>query len=171
MKKTLLMLAALLAIHCSYAQPAKHYDIIGYYSGDGKALSAYPIEKLTQLIFSFLHLKGNELAFDNEQRKQDLLQIVALKNKRNPSMKVLISLGGWGGCATCSPVFATAENRQAFPTPYCKFCKPPKQMALIWIGNIPLFQAHPAIRTALMTKQILRISFSDYGKRWATNTN
>ena len=114
MKKTLLILAALLAIHGSYGQTANRYDIIGYYSGDGKSLSAYPIEKLTQLIFSFLHLKGNELAFDNEQRKQDLLEIVALKNKRNPSMKVLISLGGWGGCATCSPVFATAENRQAF---------------------------------------------------------
>ena len=69
MKKTLLILAALLAIHGSYGQTANRYDIIGYYSGDGKSLSAYPIEKLTQLIFSFLHLKGNELAFDNEQRK------------------------------------------------------------------------------------------------------
>lgn len=40
-------------------------------------------------------------------------KMVALK-KRNPKLKVLVSLGGWGGCATCSDVFSTKEGRMEF---------------------------------------------------------
>jgi len=39
--------------------------------------------------------------------------LVSLK-ARNPKLKVLLSLGGWGGCESCSAVFSTAEGRALF---------------------------------------------------------
>jgi chitinase len=39
--------------------------------------------------------------------------LVALK-KKNSSLKILLSLGGWGGCKTCSGVFSTDSGRQEF---------------------------------------------------------
>jgi chitinase len=93
----------------------KSYDVIAYYTGDAATLRKYPVQHLTQIIFSFLHLKGNRLAFDNEKSKQRLLDIVALK-KEYPSLKVLVSLGGWTGCYTCSPIFSDAANRDTFAT-------------------------------------------------------
>ncbi|UXX79580.1 glycoside hydrolase family 18 protein [Reichenbachiella carrageenanivorans] len=97
----------------STAASDESLDIIAYYSGNGADISKYPIEKLDQIIYSFLHLKGNKLAIDNVEDSVFLLQITALK-KQYPDLKVLVSLGGWGGCETCSPVFETEENRQAF---------------------------------------------------------
>jgi len=39
--------------------------------------------------------------------------MVSLKAK-NPDLKVLISLGGWGGCQTCSDVFSSKTGRKEF---------------------------------------------------------
>lgn len=87
--------------------------IIAYYMGDGSDLQRYNFNQMTHIIYSFLHLNGNELSFDVDQDKQSLQRLVALK-QQYPHLKVMLSLGGWGGCETCSDVFTTAENRQAF---------------------------------------------------------
>lgn len=39
--------------------------------------------------------------------------LVALKTQ-HPQLKVMLSLGGWGGCESCSQVFATVSGRAAF---------------------------------------------------------
>lgn len=39
--------------------------------------------------------------------------MVSLK-KKMPSLKIILSLGGWGGCKTCSTVFSTDSGRQEF---------------------------------------------------------
>lgn len=39
--------------------------------------------------------------------------MVRLKS-RNPGMKVMLSLGGWGGCKNCSDVFNTSDGRKDF---------------------------------------------------------
>ena len=70
-------------------------------------------EKLTHIIFSFCHLKGNTLQVDDSRNASTIAALVGLK-KRNPSLKVLLSLGGWGGCAPCSDVFSTAKGRKEF---------------------------------------------------------
>jgi chitinase len=87
--------------------------VIAYYMGDGTDLARYDFKQLTHIIYSFLHLNGNQLAFDNEQDQQAFARLVALK-KDYPHLKVMLSLGGWGGCETCSDVFNNAENRTAF---------------------------------------------------------
>ena len=88
-------------------------SVIAYYSGDSKEIDNYSVEKLTHIIYSFCHLKGNKLAVDNAGDSATIKKLVTLKRK-NSGFKVLLSLGGWGGCEFCSPVFSTAAGRQEF---------------------------------------------------------
>jgi chitinase len=87
--------------------------VIGYYSGRGSGLDSFPTEKLTHIIFSFCHLKGNRLSVNNANDSNTIRHMVALKEK-NPGLKVILSLGGWGGCKTCPDVFATRQGRLEF---------------------------------------------------------
>lgn len=88
-------------------------EIIAYYSGDKETIDQYDLSGLTQLIYSFLHLKGNELAIDNAADSLTLMHLTGLKNKY-PKLKVLVALGGWGGCKSCSDVFSTEKGRKDF---------------------------------------------------------
>lgn len=87
--------------------------VIAYYSGGSENVVQYPVEKLTHIIYSFSHLKGNELDIGSEKSIATVQKMVELKN-RNPKLKVILSLGGWGGCKTCSDVFSTKKNRKVF---------------------------------------------------------
>ncbi len=106
----------LLLLCCSIAHAQsnkKQIAVIGYYSGDAEKVDAYPIEKLTHIIYSFCHLKGNKLNVDNQKDTLTIQHLVELK-KRKPSLKVILSLGGWGGCAPCSQAFSTDAGRKEF---------------------------------------------------------
>lgn len=87
--------------------------VIAYYMGDGSDLGRYNFNQLTHIIYSFLHLQGNQLGFDSAKDQQAMRKLVALK-QTYPHLKVLLSLGGWGGCETCSDIFNSAANRSAF---------------------------------------------------------
>ena len=87
--------------------------VIAYYAGDAAGFRQYPTDKLTHIIYSFLHLKGNKLAFDNPQSEATVAALVALK-AQHPQLKVMLSLGGWTGCETCSQVFSTEPGRAEF---------------------------------------------------------
>ena len=90
-----------------------HLAVIGYFAGRPTMIDSFQVEKLTHLIFSFCHLKGDTLAVMNGRDSLTIKNMVALK-KRNPSLKVMLSLGGWGGCKTCSYVFSTKKGRRIF---------------------------------------------------------
>ncbi len=87
--------------------------VIGYYTGDGRDLERYDFNKLTHIIYSFVHLKGNQLSFDSPSALLAYQRLVALKD-RYPHLQVMFALGGWGGCEPCSDVFSSAENRKIF---------------------------------------------------------
>ena len=87
--------------------------VIAYYTGNGETINEFDLIGVDQIIYSFLHLKGNKLAIDNAADSISLLGIVDQK-KKYPNLKVLVSLGGWGGCKTCSDVFNTKEGRIDF---------------------------------------------------------
>lgn len=87
--------------------------VIAYYSGNSEKLEQYSVEKLTHIIYSFSHLKGNKLDIGNEKSVATVRKMVDLK-KRNPALKVILSLGGWGGCKSCSDVFSEEKNRHDF---------------------------------------------------------
>lgn len=76
-------------------------------------IDSFPVEKLTHLCFSFTHLQRNKISLSNARDSASLIRCVAQK-KRNPQLKVLVSLGGWTGCYTCSEVFAADSSRKIF---------------------------------------------------------
>ncbi|HEX5024930.1 MAG TPA: glycosyl hydrolase family 18 protein [Agriterribacter sp.] len=91
----------------------KDIAVIAYYAGRPDRLDSFAIEKLTHLIFCFGHLKGNRLHIGSARDTAAIQKMVALKS-RNPNLKIILSLGGWGGCKTCSPVFTTRKGRKEF---------------------------------------------------------
>ena len=107
-----LYIISLLLCNALFAQK-KQLSVIAYYAGPSQPLDSFQVEKLTELIFCFAHLKGNELHINNARDSATLEKMISLKNK-NLQLKVIISLGGWGGCFTCSDVFSSKENRKAF---------------------------------------------------------
>jgi chitinase len=87
--------------------------IIAYYAGGANRVDSFEVEKLTHMIYSFCHLKGNRLNVDDAGDTLTIQKMVKLK-ARNPKLKILLSLGGWGGCKMCSEVFSTAAGRDEF---------------------------------------------------------
>lgn len=112
-KLILIILIFSLAPCISYEQQNK-FVVIGYYAGKNPAqLDSFSVEKLTHIIFSFCHLKGNRLNITDAIDSATIQKMVSFK-KRNPDLKVILSLGGWGGCATCSDAFSTKVGRKEF---------------------------------------------------------
>lgn len=91
----------------------KNFTVFGYYAGRPTMVDSFPVEKLTHLCFSFAHLKGSAISLVNKRDSLALQACVALK-KRNPSLKIIVSMGGWTGCYSCSPVFAADSSRKIF---------------------------------------------------------
>ena len=111
MKKAIMFLIIVSFLSCE--MNTNHPKVIAYYTGNGETINEFDLSGVDQIIYSFLHLKDNELAIDNEADSISLLGIVEQK-KNHPNLKVLVSLGGWGGCKTCSDVFNTEEGREDF---------------------------------------------------------
>ena len=108
----------LLLFCCQFAANAqqpkeKNLAVIAYYAGRTTMIDSFEVEKLTHLIFCFAHLKGNVLSIGNARDSATIQRMVQLKS-RNPHLKIILSLGGWGGCQTCSPVFNTGKGRRQF---------------------------------------------------------
>ena len=95
------------------AQKSTKLNVIGYYSGGPEQVEQLAAEKLTHIIFSFGHLKGNQFDIGSKRDSTTIQKLVLLK-KRNPALKIILSLGGWGGCETCSDVFSTESVRHEF---------------------------------------------------------
>lgn len=87
--------------------------VMAYYTGNGTEISRYHVNELTHLIFSFVHLKNNKLTVSSRADSITLRQLVALK-KQYPHLKIMVSMGGWGGCASCSKTFSTAKGRKTY---------------------------------------------------------
>ena len=110
MKKFCLIILVFSVVQLSAQSP---YKVIAYYTGNGEAIRQYPLDKLTHVIFSFLKLQNDTLVFRNDNQRRSLEQLVELK-KTYPNLKIMVSIGGWGGCAPCSDLFASAEHRNTF---------------------------------------------------------
>lgn len=112
---TLFTLVTLLATPIAAQKKANKNDIavIAYYFGRATQVDSFAAEKLTHIIYSFCHLKDNKLVVDRVGDTTTIKNLVGLK-ARNPELKVLLSLGGWGGCKTCPDVFSSKEGRKEF---------------------------------------------------------
>jgi len=99
--------------YCTHAQVNNNMSVIAYFIGNDRLIDEFEVNKLTHIIYSFCHLKDGKLNVDNAKDSITIKHLVSLKAK-NPQLKIMLSLGGWGGCATCSDVFSTAEGRETF---------------------------------------------------------
>ncbi len=117
MKQFLSMLAVvLLSGSLVFAQPQKDKrscNVLAYYTGDAAEIDKYDVSQVTHLIFSFTHLKGNKLNVDKREDSVTIRKLVSLK-KQYPQLKIILSMGGWGGCEFCSQVFNTKKGREEF---------------------------------------------------------
>src|SRR5882762_3033615 len=114
MKQVILFFVLLGIVHIPlHAQLKKDFNVLAYYSAGPEKVDSLPAKKLTHIIFSFCHLTGNRLTVDNARDSLTIQKLVGLK-KENPSLKILLSLGGWGGCKSCSDVFSSVEGRKEF---------------------------------------------------------
>lgn len=114
MRKVLVLLCVLQFLHFgAWSQPPVKPVVIAYYTGDGDAVRKFPLSSITHLIYSFLKLDGDTLAFQRPMQQDILRKLVALK-KDYPNLKIMVSIGGWGGCAPCSPAFSNPDTREKF---------------------------------------------------------
>ncbi len=114
MKKLLFGFSVVVGISLSsYSQKGRDIAVIGYYAGPSRLLDSFPIQKLTHINFSFVHLKEGKLSVDRAADSACIQKMVAFKQKY-PSLKVILSLGGWGGCKDCSAAFSTNKGREVF---------------------------------------------------------
>lgn len=95
------------------AQKNKNISVLAYYTGDDKQINDFEVEKLTHIIFSFCHLKDGKLNVDTAKDSVTIKYLVSLK-ARHPQLKIMLSLGGWGGCENCSVAFSSASGRVIF---------------------------------------------------------
>lgn len=115
---TFLAILSFLLISCSTSRTATNrgdagLTVTAYYAGGPEKVDSFDAQKITHIIHSFSHLQGNRLHVRTGRDSATIKKLVGLK-KKNPRLKVLLGFGGWGGCETCSDVFAREENRVAF---------------------------------------------------------
>ncbi len=91
----------------------KACNVLAYYTGDSAEIDKYNVSALTHIIFSFTHLQGNNLHVDKLKDSATIRKLVSLK-KQYPDLKIIFSMGGWGGCEMCSAVFNTEAGRKDF---------------------------------------------------------
>lgn len=92
---------------------AAQTKIIAYATGSAETIKQFPVNKLTHIIYSFLKIQNDTLTFHNLNQQASLEQLVSLK-KLYPQLKIMVSVGGWGGCSFCSDLFAKDEHRKKF---------------------------------------------------------
>jgi chitinase len=95
------------------SQSGNNIRVLSYYAGPPEILDSYDVNKMTHIIFCFGRLNGNRFSVRSARDTAVIEKMVSLKNK-NPELRVLLSLGGWGGCRTCSDVFASKQGRKDF---------------------------------------------------------
>lgn len=106
------LLFQLLVVSAAQAQQ-NGKAVIAYYAGSPERLDSFDANSMTHIIYCFGHLAGNRLQIRSTKDTLLIQKMVSMKTK-NPTLKVLLSLGGWGGCETCSAVFNSKEGRNEF---------------------------------------------------------
>lgn len=101
----------------SFAQSGKGPTkpvIIGYISGGGWTKDQIDAQKLTHINYAFAVPAANgELAPLSAKDGQNLITLSTLKAD-NKDLKILISIGGWGGCKYFSDAALTDASRRKF---------------------------------------------------------
>ena len=110
MKKIIVPFFLFSFLSLSAQQP---YKIIAYCTGNAANIAQYPVDKITHIIYSFLKIQNDTLTFRDSAQENNVRQLVQLK-VAHPGLKIMVSVGGWGGCSFCSDLFASDTSRRNF---------------------------------------------------------
>ncbi len=115
--KTAAIGAALLFFSAAQApaQPPKGPEVIAYVFPQQAQLQPGEIaaKKLTRINYAFADIQGGRMVAGFPHDAENLAALVALK-KENPSLKVLISVGGWSWSGGFSDMALTSDSRRDF---------------------------------------------------------
>jgi len=102
----------------SIAQSAKHkrHVIIGYVGGYHGLYDTSMVDpkKVTHINYAFVVIKNNRAYLEHEKTDTINFRNLLKLKKLNPELKVLISIGGWGGSRFFSDAVLTDTAREAF---------------------------------------------------------
>ena len=140
--KPLLCLLLLISFSAGAQSLKNPITVTAYYSGGPQQVDSFDVQPITHIIYSFCHLKGNRLNVDDAKDSLTIQRLVGLKSKK-PDLKVLLSLGGWGGCAPCSDVFASKQGRKEFAQSVKELSDYFKTDGLDLDWEYPAIEGHP----------------------------
>lgn len=81
-----------------------------------------PARKLTRINYAFASIENGLLVNSYPSDDRNLAALVALK-RQNPSLAVLVSVGGWFGSSAFSDMALTPQSRAAFIASTCAYIK------------------------------------------------
>ena len=110
MKKILLAVILFMSLK-GYSQK---YHVVAYYTGDSTRLMQYDLSKVTHLIYCFGHIYEDNTFKLSNKRWTSVKAAMPLIRKKYPHLKLMVALGGWGGCAPCSEKFNDVNARKIF---------------------------------------------------------
>jgi chitinase len=108
--KSVFVLLACVAAVAATGADAGRYRVVGY-ATDWNATHPRTLERIDTLIFAFAHVEHDRVVLGADTVER-LGRVLALKRTK-PSLKVMISVGGWGA-GGFSEAAASAEGREAF---------------------------------------------------------
>ncbi len=108
----------------SAGAPAPKPVIVAYVFPQDKAIQAGEIaaRKLTRINYAFANIKDGRIVNGFAHDDQNLALLVALK-QQNPSLTVLVSVGGWLWSGSFSDMALTPQSRAAFIASVVEFVR------------------------------------------------
>lgn len=93
-------------------------EAVGYYAAwaaaGGYTPERVPAERLTQVNYAFAEIEGGRAVLGNPVRDRENLRGLTGLRKRNPNLRIVLSVGGWDGSAGFSGAASSAGSRKAF---------------------------------------------------------
>ncbi|MDB5146302.1 MAG: chitinase [Mucilaginibacter sp.] len=121
MKRTFVPLAIIIFLiqsHFSFGQSpsagTSKYVIIGYIGSKNWTKEDILAAKMTHIIYAFANLTQNGMLAPASVKDSTNLTILNTTKDQNKALKILISVGGWGGCKYFSDASLTAGSRAKF---------------------------------------------------------
>lgn len=90
--------------------------VIGYVAGYNGLIDIEKIDaaRLTHINYAFVDIKDNKAWLHNEATDTVNFRLLNLLKKKNPSLKLMISIGGWSWSKNFSDATLTESSRKAF---------------------------------------------------------
>ena len=93
-------------------------EIVGYYASwaaaQGYTPDKLPAERFTQINYAFAKLQDGKAVLGDPTRDGETLRELTALRRRNPNLKLVLSLGGWDDSAGFSDAAVSEESRKVF---------------------------------------------------------